>query len=69
MLPVSKLKDDPMTLNREHFLITLCMLLMISLFTPQIPQSVEQWLTALMVGSLAVVVLMLIRGCRRFMLE
>jgi len=32
---VSKPKDDPMTLNREHFLITLCMLLMISLFTPQ----------------------------------
>ncbi|MCF7720157.1 hypothetical protein H9X98_21075 [Aeromonas jandaei] len=58
-----------MTLNREHFLITLCMLLMISLFTPQIPQNVEQWLTALMVGSLAAVVLMLIRGCRRFMLE
>lgn len=69
MLPVSKSKDDPMTLNREHFLITLCMLLMISLFTPQIPQSAEQWLTALMVGSLAAVVLMLIRGCRRFMLE
>lgn len=58
-----------MTLKHTHFLIMLCILLMFSIFTPQIPQNIEQWLTMLMLGLLAAVVLMLIRGCHRFMLE
>lgn len=63
-------KDDPMMLmNRQSMLITLFTLLMISLFTPQLPQSTEQWLTTLLLGMLVVVALLLLRGCRRFMLD
>ena len=51
-------KDDPMILmTRQSLLITLCTLLMISLFTPQLPQSTEQWLTTLLLGLLVAVAL------------
>lgn len=63
-------KDDPMILmTRQSLLITLCTLLMISLFTPHLPQSTEQWLTTLLLGLLVTVALLLVRGCRRFMME
>ncbi len=63
-------KDDPMILmTRQSLLITLCTLLMISLFTPQLPQSTEQWLTTLLLGLLVAVAMLLVRGCRRFMME
>lgn len=63
-------KDDPMILmTRQSLLITLCTLLMISLFTPQLPQSTEQWLTTLLLGLLVAVALLLVCGCRRFMME
>jgi len=63
-------KDDPMILmTRQSLLITLCTLLMISLFTPQLPQSTEQWLTTLLLGLLVAVALLLVRGCRHFMME
>ncbi|MFQ1863798.1 hypothetical protein ACK369_18880 [Aeromonas veronii] len=42
---------------------------MISLFTPHMPQSTEQWLTTLLLGLLVTVALLLVRGCRRFMME
>lgn len=58
-----------MLMNRQSMLITLFTLLMISLFTPQLPQSTEQWLTTLLLGMLVVVALLLLRGCRRFMLD
>lgn len=64
------IKDDPMLLmTRQSLLITLCTLLTISLFTPHMPQSTEQWLTTLLLGLLVAVALMLVRGCRRFMME
>ena len=54
-------KDDPMILmTRQSLLITLCTLLMISLFTPQLPQSTEQWLTTLLLGLLVAVALLLV---------
>ncbi|MFB2864936.1 hypothetical protein [Aeromonas sp. MdU4] len=56
-------------MTRQSMLITLCALLMISLFTPQLPQSTEQWLTTLLLGLLVAVSLLLVRGCRRFMME
>ena len=63
-------KDDPMILmTRQSLLITLCTLLMISLFTPQLPQSTEQWLTTLLLGLLVAVALLLVRSCRRVMME
>jgi hypothetical protein len=63
-------KDDPMILmTRQSLLITLCALLMISLFTPQLPQGTEQWLTTLLLGLLVAVALLLLRGFRRFMME
>lgn len=63
-------KDDPMILmTRQSLLITLCTLLMISLFTPHLPQSTEQWLTTLLLGMLVTVALLLVRGCRSFMME
>ncbi|MGN5125605.1 hypothetical protein [Aeromonas sp. 30P] len=55
-------KDDPMILmTRQSLLITLCTLLMISLFTPHLPQSTEQWLTTLLLGLLVTVALLLVR--------
>ncbi|HEH9416190.1 TPA: hypothetical protein SIA29_000724 [Aeromonas sobria] len=56
-------------MTRQSLLITLCALLMISLFTPQLPQGTEQWLTTLLLGLLVAVALMLLRGFRRFMME
>ncbi|XEI31252.1 hypothetical protein NMD14_10515 [Aeromonas veronii] len=56
-------------MTRQSLLITLSTLLMISLFTPQLPQSTEQWLTTLLLGLLVAVTLLLVRGCRRFMME
>ncbi|MGL4716986.1 MAG: hypothetical protein ACRCWL_14005 [Aeromonas sp.] len=56
-------------MTRQSLLITLCTLLMISLFTPPLPQSTEQWLTTLLLGLLVTVVLLLVRSCRRFMME
>ncbi|MGN5172842.1 hypothetical protein [Aeromonas sp. 102P] len=56
-------------MTRQSLLITLCILLMISLFTPHLPQSTEQWLTTLLLGLLVTVALLLVRGCRRFMME
>lgn len=56
-------------MTRQSLLITLCALLMISLFTPQLPQSTEQWLTTLLLGLLVAVALLLLLGCRRFMME
>ncbi|MFQ2004054.1 hypothetical protein ACK34G_01925 [Aeromonas veronii] len=56
-------------MTRQSLLITLCTLLMINLFTPHLPQSTEQWLTTLLLGLLVTVALLLVRGCRRFMME
>ncbi|MFL9596935.1 hypothetical protein [Aeromonas veronii] len=56
-------------MTRQSLLITLCTLLMISLFTPHMQQSTEQWLTTLLLGLLVAVALLLVRGCRRFMME
>ncbi|MEH8244601.1 hypothetical protein Q7I21_01095 [Aeromonas veronii] len=56
-------------MTRQSLLITLCTLLMICLFTPHLPQSTEQWLTTLLLGLLVPVALLLVRGCRRFMME
>ncbi|HDX8371441.1 TPA: hypothetical protein RQN12_002435 [Aeromonas dhakensis] len=54
-------------LTRPASLITLCALLMISLLSPRLPDSAEQWLTTLLLGSLVVVCLMVGSGCRRFL--
>ncbi|TNH83357.1 hypothetical protein CF138_15965 [Aeromonas hydrophila] len=56
-----------MFLTRPTSLITLCALLMISLLSPRLPDSAEQWLTTLLLGSLVVVCLMVGGGCRRFL--
>ncbi len=56
-----------MFLTRPSSLITLCALLMISLLSPRLPDSAEQWLTTLLLGSLVVVCLMVGSGCRRFL--
>ena len=56
-----------MCLTRPASLITLCALLMISLLSPRLPDSAEQWLTTLLLGSLVVVCLMVGSGCRRFL--
>ncbi|MFQ2257268.1 hypothetical protein [Aeromonas dhakensis] len=56
-----------MFLTRPASLITLCTLLMISLLSPRLPDSAEQWLTTLLLGSLVVVCLMVGSGCRRFL--
>ncbi|MGL6564267.1 hypothetical protein [Aeromonas sp. s5] len=56
-----------MFLTRPASLITLCALLMISLLSPHLPDSAEQWLTTLLLGSLVVVCLMVGSGCRRFL--
>ena len=56
-----------MRLTRSTSLITLSILLMISLFSPQLPDSAEQWLTTLLLGSLVAVCLMVGSGCRRFL--
>ncbi|MGY3893021.1 hypothetical protein [Aeromonas enterica] len=52
--------------TRQTSLITLCAILMISLFSPRLPDSAEQWLSTLLLGSLVVVCLMVGSGCRRF---
>ena len=56
-----------MFLTRPASLITLCALLMISLLSPRLPDSAEQWLTTLLLGSLVVVCLMVGSGCSRFL--
>ncbi|WAF99680.1 hypothetical protein [Aeromonas dhakensis] len=56
-----------MFLTRPASLITLCALLIISLLSPRLPDSAEQWLTTLLLGSLVVVCLMVGSGCRRFL--
>ncbi|MFA7824226.1 hypothetical protein [Aeromonas dhakensis] len=56
-----------MFLTRPASLITLCALLMISLLSPRLPDSAEQWLTTLLLCSLVVVCLMVGSGCRRFL--
>ena len=58
-----------MRLTRSTSLITLSILLMISLFSPQLPDSAEQWLTTLLLGSLVAVCLMVGSGCRHFLRE
>jgi uncharacterized BrkB/YihY/UPF0761 family membrane protein len=55
-----------MLLTRQTSLITLCSLLIISLFYPRLPDSAEQWLSTLLLGSLVTVCLMVGSGCRRF---
>lgn len=52
--------------TRLTSLITLCAILMISLFSPRLPDSAEQWLSTLLLGSLVAVCLMVGSGCRRF---
>lgn len=44
-------------------------LLVITLFTPLLPQTTEQWLTTLLLGLLIVLCLVLIRGYRCFMMD
>ncbi|MBP4041142.1 MULTISPECIES: hypothetical protein [Aeromonas] len=56
-----------MRLTRSTSLITLSILLMISLFSPQLPDSAEQWLTTLLLGSLVAVCLVIGSGCRHFL--
>ena len=58
-----------MFLTRPTSLITLCALLMISLLSPRLPDSAEQWLTTLLLGSLVAVCLMVGSGCRHFLRE
>lgn len=58
-----------MRLIRPTSLITLCTLLVISLFLPQVPTSTEQWLTTLLLASLVAVFLMVGSGCRHFLRE
>ena len=58
-----------MRLTCSTSLITLSALLMISLFSPQLPDSAEQWLTTLLLGSLVAVCLMVGSGCRHFLRE
>lgn len=58
-----------MRLIRPTSLITLCTLLAISLFFPQVPSSAEQWLTTLLLASLVAVFLMVGSGCRHFLRE
>jgi uncharacterized BrkB/YihY/UPF0761 family membrane protein len=57
-----------MRLIRPTSLITLCTLLVISLFS-QVPNSAEQWLTTLLLASLVAVFLMVGSGCRHFLRE
>ena len=56
-----------MRLTRSTSLITLSILLMISLFSPQLPDSAEQWLTTLLLGSLVAVCLVIGSGCHHFL--
>ncbi|AUY12304.1 hypothetical protein C3F36_21505 [Aeromonas sp. ASNIH2] len=58
-----------MRLIRPTSLITLCTLLVISLFLSQVPNSAEQWLTTLLLASLVAVFLMVGSGCRHFLRE
>ena len=55
--------------TRQTSLITLCALLMISLFTPTLPGNAEQWLSLVLIGLLVVVLPLVLGGCRRFMLD
>ncbi|MEL3917875.1 hypothetical protein [Aeromonas enteropelogenes] len=56
-------------ITRQNLLISLAALLMISLFIPYLPQDGEQWLTTLLCALLVAVFLVLIRGCRRFIMD
>ena len=49
-----------MRLIRPTSLITLCTLLVISLFLPQVPNSAEQWLTTLLLASLVALSMLLV---------
>lgn len=62
-------KDDPMILTRQASLIIISALFTISLFSPHLPDSAEQWLSSLLLGSLVAVSLMLVSGCRHFLQE
>ncbi|MBV7415007.1 Uncharacterised protein [Aeromonas encheleia] len=55
-----------MILTRQTSLIILSAIFMISLFSPHLPESAEQWLSCLLLGSLVAVCLMVGSGCRRF---
>ena len=55
-----------MILTRQTSLIIISALFTISLFSPHLPQSTEQWLSSLLLGSLVVVCLLGGSGCRRF---
>ncbi|MEG0007895.1 hypothetical protein ACW5XF_00970 [Aeromonas lusitana] len=58
-----------MILTRQTSLIIISALFTISLFSPQLPDSTEQWLSSLLLGSLVAVCLMLVSGCRHFLQE
>ncbi len=55
-----------MILTRQTSLIIISALFTISLLSPHLPQSTEQWLSSLLLGSLVVVCLLVGSGCRRF---
>lgn len=58
-----------MHLTRQTSLIITSALFTISLFSPQLPDSTEQWLSSLLLGSLVAVCLMVGSGCRHFLQE
>lgn len=58
-----------MHLSRQTSLIIISALFTISLFSPQLPDSAEQWLSSLLLGSLVAVCLMVGSGCRHFLQE
>ncbi|MCH7369979.1 MULTISPECIES: hypothetical protein [Aeromonas] len=58
-----------MILTRQTSLIILSALFTISLFSPQLPDSAEQWLSSLLLGALVAVCLMVGSGCRHFLQE
>lgn len=58
-----------MIMTRQTSLIIISALFTISLFSPQLPDSTEQWLSSLLLGSLVAVCLMLVSGCRHFLQE
>ena len=55
-----------MILTRQTSLIIISALFTIGLFAPPLPQSTEQWLSSLLLGSLVAVCLLVGSGCRRF---
>ena len=55
-----------MILTRQTSLIIISALFTIGLFSPHLPQSTEQWLSSLLLGSLVAVCLLVGSGYRRF---